>query len=181
MKTKGILAMLASVFLLAGCQSIQPIFTVSDVDLERFMGDWYVIANIPTWLEQGAHNAVESYRLDADGNVATEFRFRADAFDGPEKVYRPTGYVQDASNALWDMQFVWPLRAEYRIVYVDPDYQRTIIGRSARDYVWLMARSPQLHPTEFAELERIVAEVGYDPAQLRPVPQRWPEPESLTR
>jgi lipocalin len=34
---------------------------VAVVDIQRFMGDWYVIANIPTWIEKGAHNAVESY------------------------------------------------------------------------------------------------------------------------
>ena len=32
--------------------------TVDYVDLERFMGDWYVIANIPTFIEKGAVNAV---------------------------------------------------------------------------------------------------------------------------
>jgi apolipoprotein D and lipocalin family protein len=160
---------------LLGCAQQQPIRTQAQVDLERFMGDWYVIANIPTWLEEGAHNAVESYRLQHDGRVATRFRFRDGAFDGPEKVYNPVGFVQDGSNAVWGMQFVWPIRAEYRIVYVDPQYQRTIIGRSARDYVWLMARSPELDPADYADLERIVAEIGYDPGRLRPVPQRWPE------
>ncbi len=31
------------------------------------MGSWYVIANIPNFLEKGAHNAVETYELDDDG------------------------------------------------------------------------------------------------------------------
>jgi len=163
---------------LFGCAQHEPIRTQPQVDLERFMGDWYVIANIPTWLERGAHNAVESYRLAGGGRVETRFRFRDGGFDGPEKVYHPTGFVQDASNAVWGMQFVWPIKAEYRVLFVDPDYRRTIIGRSARDYVWLMAREPALAPAEYAELERIVAEVGYDPALLQPVPQRWPETPS---
>ncbi|MDP6879185.1 MAG: lipocalin family protein, partial [Candidatus Marinimicrobia bacterium] len=34
--------------------------TVDYVDLEKFMGDWYVIANIPTFIEKGAVNAIES-------------------------------------------------------------------------------------------------------------------------
>jgi apolipoprotein D and lipocalin family protein len=38
--------------------------TVNYVDIERFMGPWYVIASIPTVLEKGAHNAVETYTLD---------------------------------------------------------------------------------------------------------------------
>ena len=33
------------------------------------MGDWYVIANIPTFIERDAFNAIESYELDSDGNI----------------------------------------------------------------------------------------------------------------
>ncbi len=167
-----------SLLLLAGCQSVprEPITTVERLDLERFMGDWYVIANIPTFLERGAHNAVESYRLEPDGRIATRFRFRAGDFAGPLKVYEPTGFVQTPGNAVWGMQFVWPIRAEYRVLFVDADYQRTVIGRSQRDYVWLMARTPQLQPQAYAELVEVVARAGYDPGLLQLVPQRWPEP-----
>ncbi|MDH3935419.1 MAG: lipocalin family protein, partial [Gammaproteobacteria bacterium] len=42
--------------------------SVEYVDINRFMGDWYVIANIPTFVETGAHNAIESYALNADGS-----------------------------------------------------------------------------------------------------------------
>ena len=58
---------------LAGCQTVTqpPIETVGKVDLPRFMGDWYVIANIPTFIEKGAHNAIESYKLADDGSIET--------------------------------------------------------------------------------------------------------------
>jgi apolipoprotein D and lipocalin family protein len=58
---------------LGACSSPSPIHTAKAVDLERFMGDWYVIANIPTFIEKNAHNAMESYRLAEDGTVATTF------------------------------------------------------------------------------------------------------------
>ena len=61
--------------LLAACQSSapdNPIRSADFVDLERFMGDWYVIANIPTFLERDAYNAVERYELDEDGNIPTD-------------------------------------------------------------------------------------------------------------
>ena len=65
---------LSGAALLAGCQaSMPPLKTVDYVDLDRFMGDWYVIANIPTFVEKGAHNAVESYRLDDDGSIAADY------------------------------------------------------------------------------------------------------------
>jgi apolipoprotein D and lipocalin family protein len=159
--------------LLGACAAPAPIATVSHVDLERFMGKWYVIANIPTFIERGAHNAVESYRLDADGTIATTFDFRRGAFDGEPVEYTPRGFLRDASNAVWGMQFVWPFRAEYRIVYLAPDYSATIIGRSKRDYVWIMARTPTIPEADYARLAARVGELGYDVAKLERVPQRW--------
>jgi apolipoprotein D and lipocalin family protein len=159
---------------LAACSSPPPIHTATAVDLERFMGDWYVIANIPTFIETNAYNAIESYRLAMDGTVATTFSFREGSFDGPLKTYHPTGYIIDRqSNAVWGMQFIWPIKSDYRIVYVDDAYDQTIIGRIERDYVWLMARTPQLSDADYRRFLQLIAEEGYDVSKVRKVPQRW--------
>jgi apolipoprotein D and lipocalin family protein len=164
--------------LLAACRSSHPPLNIErNVDLQRFMGDWYVIANIPTSIERGAHNAIESYRLDADGSIPTTFTFRDGAFDGKVKRYCPRGFVRDdPSKAVWGMQFIWPIKADYRIVYVSPDYQRTIVGREKRDNVWVMARTPQISAADLADLRDRVAREGYDMSDYVRVPQQWPEP-----
>ena len=162
--------------LIAGCQSMPraPITTVGHVNLPRFMGDWYVIANIPTFIEKGAHNATESYRLDDDGTIATTFKFRAGGFDGPVKEYHPRGYVRDReSNAVWDMQFIWPFKADYRIVYLNADYTQTVIGREQRDYVWIMARRSSIPEVDYADIVTLLKREGYDVTQLQKVPQQW--------
>jgi len=154
-----------------------PIRTAQNVDIQSFMGDWYVLAHIPTSEEQDSWNAVESYRL-AKGTtdvVNTTFSFRRGAYDGPLETMLPTGYVS-ANPAVWGMKFYWwqgPFRFEYVIVDVDPGYRATVIGRTARDYVWIMARTPTIPDAEWARLTRVVQESGYDPAKLRRVPQRW--------
>ena len=159
---------------LGGCSSAPPLEPVDHVDLERFMGDWYVIANIPTFVEKGAHNAVESYRLDDDGTVATTFTFRKDGFDGEKKVYNPRGFILDEdSNALWGMQFIWPFKGDYRIIYLDEGYQTTVIGRQKRDYVWLMARTPEPPEADYRRAVAAIRDAGYDLDELQRVPQRW--------
>ncbi|MBT7376274.1 MAG: lipocalin family protein [Porticoccaceae bacterium] len=159
--------------LLVGCGSQRPMATVDYVDIERFMGDWYVIANIPTFLEKGAHNPIESYRLDADGTIATTFSFNADAFDGEKKVYYPRGFVTNTeTNAEWGMQFLWPIKADYRIVYLDTNYQYTVIGRKQRDYVWIMARTPEIPAQLYSELEQFVTSLGYNPQLLEKAPHQ---------
>ena len=173
---KKILMVLFPVLPLYGCSHNAPMATVDYVDIDRFMGDWYVVANIPTFLEDGAHNAVESYARNDDGTIATTFTFRDGSFDGDLKQYNPTGYIIDEkTNALWGMQFIWPIKADYRIVYLDKDYSKTIIGREARDYVWVMARDPQLGDEEYHEIVRFIDSIGYDVSKMNRVPQYWPD------
>jgi apolipoprotein D and lipocalin family protein len=159
---------------LTGCAAgPAPMPTVDHVDLERFMGDWHVIANIPTALEKGAHNAVESYRLEDDGTIATTFTFNDGGFDGPRKTYHPRGFVRDRqTNATWGMQFVWPIKAEYLVIYLDEAYTKTVIGRSKRDYVWIMAREPRMADADYREIIRFLESVGYDVSRIQEVPQR---------
>jgi apolipoprotein D and lipocalin family protein len=167
-----VMSMLACVS--AGCATrFEPtIAHVPQVDIPRFMGDWYVIAHIPTRLERNAYDAVESYALRPDGRIQTTFRYRNNSFSAPQKTLRPVGTVQtDSGNAIWGMQFIWPIKAEYVITYLKDDYSQTIIGRSSRDYVWVMARTPTLSQADYDQNIRRLAELGYDVSRVRRVPQ----------
>ena len=159
----------------SGCasQNRQPVQPVAQVNLNQFMGAWYVIACIPTMIETEAYNAIESYQLEKDGSINTTFTFRKGGFDDPEKRYNPTGFVvENTHNAVWGMQFIWPFKAEYIIAYLDKDYTTTIIARNARDYVWIMARTPVISDSEYLELTKKVASLGYEATKLYKVPQQ---------
>jgi apolipoprotein D and lipocalin family protein len=159
------------------CSSLPPIKTVNHVDLDRFMGDWYVIACIPTLIEKDIYNAVESYRLNEDGTIQSSFTLRKGGFDGVAKKYQPKGFVvPNTGNALWGMQFIWPIKAEYRIVELDEGYQNTIIARNARDYVWLMSRQPTMPESEYEIYVNKIRAMGYDINQLVKIPQQWNTP-----
>ncbi len=149
-----------------------PVPRARKVDLARFMGPWRVIAAIPASLEKNAYDAVEDYKLNADGTIATTYTFHEGAFDGKAKRYTPKGFVVDhEDNSTWAMRFLWPFKAEYLIAYVDESYSTTIIARSKRDYVWIMARAPSIPDAEYAHLTALVKEWGYDTSRLRKFPQ----------
>ncbi len=175
-----LLASTALAFTLAACASnppLPPITRAASVDLPRFMGDWYVIGFIPIFPERNAHNGIETYALNADGSIATTYRYRDSSFDAPLTVNRPKGFVEpDTGNALWGMQFLWPFKGEFLITELADDYSSVVIARSKRDMVWLLARKPEMSDADYARhLARITA-MGYDPATIRRVPQRWPAP-----
>lgn len=165
-----------------GCSTVnpEPLRAVDrPIDLDRFMGDWYVLAHIPIEIpffsEANAYNGIESYRLTDKGIIETTYRFRDGSFDGPEVVFNPRAWVHDdQTGAEWRMQFVWPFRAAYLIAYVDDDYHNTIIGVPNRRNAWIMSRSPQASDAELAMLTSKLLDLGYDTAKLRTVPQQWP-------
>ena len=170
------LSLLPCLLLLVGCAtSLPPLKTVRNLDLSRYMGPWYVIACIPTFIETEAYNAIENYRLEPDGTIDTVFTFNQGGFDGPPKRYNPRGFVVDrVNNSTWGMQFLWPFKAEFLITAVWPDNHPDDIGRNKRDYVWIMARTPQIPETDYQRLRGELGAQGYDLNKLRQVPQRWP-------
>ena len=175
MTRRPLLVALSTALVSTGCATVPTteIRTEEQVDLQQFSGDWYVIASIPTFIEKQAYNAVESYRVDDDGTIDTTFTFRKGGFDGKQKTYNPRGFVRDESNAIWGMRFIWPIKADYRIVYVDDDYTQTIIGRNKRDFAWVMARTPAISNEDYFEHVRRLREQGYDTSKLKLVPQQW--------
>ena len=46
-------------------------------------------------------------------------------------------------------------------------------SRQQRDYVWIMARAPDMPEADYQRLVKLVGERGYDLGQLRKVPQQW--------
>ncbi|MEM7027732.1 MAG: lipocalin family protein, partial [Pseudomonadota bacterium] len=126
-----------------------------------------------TIIEEDAFNAIESYSLNENGQIDTTFSFNKGSFDGEKKSYNPTGYVVDKkTNAIWGMQFIWPFKADYRIIYLSDDYSITIIGRNKRDYVWLMAREPIIPEQHYDSLIEFIGEQGYDIQKINKVPQK---------
>ena len=104
---------------------------------------------------------VTRYAMNPDGSIATTFTFHEGDYNGKLKTYRPTGYVSEQDNSLWGMQFIWPIKAEYRIIYLTEDYTQTVIGRTKRDYVWIMARQPSIPDDDYQRILGFLREQGY--------------------
>jgi apolipoprotein D and lipocalin family protein len=171
-----VFAGLAALAALAGCATkppagLKPVALVPHVDLSRYVGDWYVIARIPTWIEKDGQNAKEHYDLAPDGTIPTTFTFNEGAPDGPLKTYHSTASVVDGNTAVWGEQYVWPIKADYRISWLAPDYSEVVVTREKRDYVWIMARTPTIPAADLERLTAFVASQGYDVAKLQRVPQ----------
>jgi len=144
--------------------------TVENLDLERFMGDWYVIANIPTFIEKNTSNNLEQYALRPDGDVDITFSLVDE--DGKPKSYSARGFVLDPSDpARWKVQFFWPIRFPFHVIDIDEDYSYTVIGLPNRKYVWIMSRTDEMSETLYQEILERLANQGYDLEKIQRV--KW--------
>ena len=62
---------------------------------------------------------------------------------------------------------------------MDDAYQQTIIGRTSRDYVWVMARTAQISDQDYSALVSRVSELGYDIELLQKAVHTVSKPVSL--
>jgi len=158
-----------------GCASMnQPLQTVPYVDLPRYMGDWYVIANIPYFAENGCYDSIESYALRPDGKIHNWFRCRKNSFQAPleQKATAEASVVDKTSNAVWSVRFFKVISVKYLILDLDPNYQWVMVGHPSRRYGWIMARTKTLDEATYQRILSDAAKQGYDPARFKMVPQQ---------
>jgi apolipoprotein D and lipocalin family protein len=158
--------------LLAACAKDHK--TVPRVDLDRFMGDWYVIAILPNPIEKNAVNGIENYALKEDGSIAITYTFRKGSPNGKQKVMRPRAKVfNQQSNAEWRVQLFKPFWSPYLVIDLAEDYSHSVIGVPNRKFVWIMSRAPELPDPVYAGILDRLKQAGYNTARIRKMPQIW--------
>lgn len=146
----------------------QPPKTVARVDLPRYMGDWFVIANIPYFAEKGCFDSIESYALRPDGAIDNWFTCRKKSFEAPmkRKSTAVAKVTDTTTNAEWTGRFFKILSVKYLVLDLDPNYQWVVVGHPSRRYGWVMARLKTLPNSTYQDLLHRLADHGYDPTKF---------------
>ena len=163
--------------LFLGCTSTGTYMkTVDKVDIQKFMGDWYVLAGRFTPLEKNVHNALESYTWNVEKNrIDIGFTYNKGDFDGKLKSIPQKGWIEDQiSKAHWKVSPLWPFKFDYLIVDLAEDYSWTAIGVPSQNYLWIMARDWQDQDSIVAEAVKRLNAKGYKTTDLILVPHKWP-------
>jgi len=153
----------------SGCTTVKYMNTVNQVDIERFMGDWYVVAGRTTFLEKGAHNSLERYTWNKNKNrIDIEFTFNKNKFDGPLKTIKQKAWIENKeTKAHWKVQPLWPLKLDYLVLALDPDYAWTIIGVPSQSYVWIMTREKNISKQRIDQLISKLKEIEYSTDNIK--------------
>lgn len=145
---------------------------VAFVDLDRYMGRWYVISHVPYFLERGKVASYDTYARRPDGRLTNDFTFREKTLNGSEKTWKGLARVIDpVSNAIWKVSFVWPVSVTYKIFALDPDYGWAVVGTNDGGLLWVLARERRLPEETYAAILADLRARGLPGDELSFVPQ----------
>lgn len=159
--------------LLSACATPPMPASVKDtpVDLQRYMGRWYVIAHVPYFAERGHVASSDNYTLNADGGIDVHYVYRT-GFSQPQKSIDSVGKVKSGTgNRLWTQRFFHVIPAKYRILEVAPDYSWALVDYPGRDLAWILARAPDMDDAQYQQLLDKLDELGVNSDKLWRVPQ----------
>jgi apolipoprotein D and lipocalin family protein len=142
---------------------LPPLQTVQQVDLKRYLGQWYEIARYPNRFQKNCQESSASYALRDDGDIEVLNRCK-DSGDGKQRQSKGHAWVVDsASNAKLKVSFFWPFRGDYWIIELGKEYEYAVIGTPNRKYFWILSRTRTMDDTLYAAILQRAKQQGFDP------------------
>lgn len=169
MKVTLFFALFAVVVIWLSSRSVQadtglpPLQTVQQVDLKRYLGQWYEIARYPNRFQKGCLESSASYALRDDGDIEVVNRCK-DSGDGRQRQPKGHAWVVDTtSNAKLKVSFFWPFRGDYWIIELGKEYEYAVIGTPNRKYFWILSRTRSMDDTLYTAILQRAKQQGFDP------------------
>ncbi len=158
-------------FALASSQ-LSELPTVSNVDLNQYVGRWYEIASIPQFFQRKCvKNTSAEYSMGKQGLV--DVLNSCDKESGERLTASGAARVVDAqSNSKLQVTFVklftwiFAFGGDYWIVDLDEKYSYALVGHPNRDYAWILSREPSLGIETLRKINQKLQETGYDSCKL---------------
>lgn len=139
------------------------------LDLDRYMGRWYVIARVPNPVERGHVGSFSEYqRQDGDG-IRIDYHFRDGMNAGLQHRPLRARAQADSGYRRWRtwLYKVIPTRTE--VLEVAPDYSWALVGHAGGEIAWIMAREPQMDTATYRALQERLASHGFNTDRMRRV------------
>ncbi len=143
-----------------------PVSSVPEVDLARYVGKWYEIANFPVYFQRHCvGDTTADYGLTPEGDISVSNRCRTDS--GFDEAQGKAVVVEGSGNARVKVSFLWPFRSDYWVIGLDADYRWAVVGNPNRKVLWVMSRTPHLPKNLLDAALNSAALQGFDMTQLR--------------
>ncbi|MBQ0743636.1 MAG: lipocalin family protein [Pseudomonas sp.] len=167
MKKIGLLVGLLALGL-AGCvklpDNVQP---VTGFEPNRYLGTWYEIARLDHSFEEGLSRVTAEYSLREDGGIKVLNKGYSEEKGEWNEAEGKAYFVEDEQTGYLKVSFFGPFYGAYGIFGLDKEnYQYSWVSGPNTDYLWLLAREPQMAEEDKQAFVERAAELGFDTDEL---------------
>jgi apolipoprotein D and lipocalin family protein len=142
------------------------------IDLQRYMGKWFVIAETPFLSEHDYVGNYDEWTLRADGKIDDRYLGRRHDFAQPVTgSHFVAKVVSGTGNTTWRVGLIWPFEVVVVTAYVDPEYRYTIRCMADGNMVWVLARTSAIDEATYSDMLARLAGMGFHIDHVRRVPQ----------
>lgn len=134
---------------------------VGNFEASRYMGVWYEHGRYPHRFEAGLSNVKAEYKLREDGRVSVLNSAYDDESAEWTSISGRAYFPGSPKEAELRVCFFWPFYGTYRVVWLEPDYSAAIVTSDSWDYLWILARKPDLSTEKYSELEARAVGMGF--------------------
>ncbi len=160
---KKIIVALLALITQNGMSQTSELKTVNSVDLKKYTGKWYEIADIPQRFQKGCTCTTAEYSIREDGKIKVLNSCRKNSPTGKLKTATAKAWVVEGSNnSKLKVRFFWPFTGKYWIIKLADDYSYAVVGHPSRKYLWILNRDPKMDEALYNSIITSVKEMGYD-------------------
>lgn len=164
---KKLLVFIPLIIFLVGCSGMpKGVSPIADFDQERYLGTWYEIARLDHSFERGLSQVTAEYSLNDDGSIRVVNRgYKASSDEWKEAEGRAV-FVGDSDIGHLKISFFGPFYSSYVIFALDDDYSIAYISGYNTNYLWLLARTPEVSDSEAQAFKARALKAGFDLDEL---------------
>ena len=140
-----------------------------EFDLNKYLGKWFEIARIKNFFEPDMTNVTALYKLDNNGDIVV---VNEGYLGGIPIQIVGTARTTNVDKIL-EVSFFNNVFSDYKILFVDDDYQYAVVGGKSTDYLWILSRTPQLDKNILTELFKIAKDNKYNINKISLTKQKY--------
>ena len=140
-----------------------------EFELKQYLGKWFEIARIKNAFEPNMTNVTAYYELDDNNNI----KIVNEGYNN-SILFQIVGIGKTTNkNNILHVSFFNNIFSDYKILYVDEEYQYAIVGGKTADYLWILSRTPQLDEDIIKQLLEIAKENNYNINKISLTKQKY--------
>ena len=153
---------------LTGCLGMpQGVVPVDDFEPERYLGQWYEIARLDHRFERGLSDVTATYTAREDGGIDVLNRGYSAAEGEWQEAEGRAYFVESRDRGYLKVSFFGPFYGAYVVFELDSEqYQHAFVSGPDHDYLWLLARTPEVDDTLLARFVERAGALGFDTRAL---------------